>query len=301
MNSLSPLKEQISLKEPIIISNLMLFPVVSKTPLKELEFNTLKQGMADGSVSVSDPGNNYRWIRVENSHQDKDLFIIDGEGIYGGKQNRIAASSLVIEPNKSKSIPVFCSEKGRWSGSSRFSSSDTIAYPTIRKINTKNKAFPTGTRSSQRTIWGEISRKSRTLKTYSPTGSMQSIYEEKQDELEKFIEYEPIENQIGFLAATQKRLLCVDIFYNMDLFLKFYEKLLLSYAIDGLEDFESGVGSFHSKMWQTFFNAIFTATLIKHVKTYNEFRYKMKQGFGKALFIKKQLIHASFFHNNPEI
>ena len=299
MDSLSPLKEQISLKEPVLISNLMLFPVVSKTPLKEFEFNTFNEGMPNGTASVLDSGDSHRWVEVENSHPDKDLFIIDGEGLTGGRQNRIAALSIIINSNRSKKIPAFCSEQGRWTGSSRFSSSDTIAYPAIRKINTKSKSLPKRSRDSQSSIWNEIERKSKTLKTFSPTQSMQSIYKEKQNELDKFKEYEPLEDQIGFLAATQKRLLCVDIFYNTNLFLKFYEKLIMSYAIDGLEDFQYGEGSFNSQKLQTFFNAIFAAILIKHVKKYQEFRYKMKQGFGKALFKNKQLIHASFFHNNP--
>lgn len=301
MDSLSPLKDQISLKEAAIISNLMLFPVVSKTPSEELEFNTLNEGIPKRTVSVSDLEDSHRWVEVKNSHNNKDLFIIDGEGLTGGRQNRIAALSIIINSNKTKKIPAFCSEEGRWSGASTFSSSNTIAYPTIRKINTKSKSFPKESRDSQSAIWGEIRRKSKTLKTFSPTQSMQSIYQEKQNELNKFKEYEPFENQIGFLAATQKRLLCVDIFYNTNLFLKFYEKLLMSYAIDGLEDFQYGEGNFHYQKLQTFFNAIFTATLIQYVKKYQEFRYKMKQGFGKALFQKKQLIHATFFQDDSVI
>jgi len=301
MDSLSPFKEKISLEKPVIISNLMLFPVVSKTPSKELDFMTLNEGMPKGTASVSEAGGSYRWIEVQNSNQDKDLFIIDGEGLTGGKQNRIAALSMIINTNQSKKIPTFCSEEGRWSGSSDFSSSKTIAYPTIRKINTKSKSFPGSTNASQSTIWGEIKRKSETLKTYSPTQSMQSIYIGMQSELHKFKEYEPIEDQIGFLAATQKRLLCMDIFYNTNMFLKFHEKLLMSYAIDGLEDFHYGGGSFHTQKLQTFFNAIFAATLIKHVKKYQEFHYKMRKGFGKVLFQKKQLIHASFFQDDSVI
>jgi len=301
MDSLSPLKEQMSLAKPVIISNLMLFPVVSKTPIENLDFITLSESMPRGTASVSEAGGSHRWVEVGNSSQDKDLFIIDGEGLTGGKQNRIAALSIIINKNQSREIPAFCSEEGRWSGPSEFSSSSTIAYPTIRKINTKSKSFPGSTNASQSSIWREIERKSKTLKTFSPTQSMQSIYQEKQNELNKLKEYKPQEDQIGFLAATQKRLLCLDIFYNTDLFLKFHEKLLMSYAIDGLEDSQYGEGSFHTQKLQTFFQAIFAATLIKYVKKYQEYRYKMKQGFGKALFQNKQLIHASFFQDNSVI
>ena len=301
MDSLSPFKEKISLEKPVIISNLMLYPVVSKTPSKDLDFLTLSESMPNGTASVSETGGSHRWVEVGNSNQDKDLFIIDGEGLTGGKQNRIAALSIIINRNKSRKIPAFCSEAGRWNGPADFSSSNTIAYPTIRKINTKSKSFPDRAKDSQSSIWGEIERKSKTLKTFSPTQSMQSIYEEKKNELDKFKEYKPQEDQVGFLATTQKRLLCLDIFYNTDLFLKFYEKLLMSYAIDGLEDFQYGEGSFQTQELQAFFQAIFAATLIKHVKKYQEYRYKMKQGFGKALFQNNQLIHASFFQDDPEI
>jgi hypothetical protein len=297
MDSLAPLKEQISLEEPMLVSNLMLFPITAKAPSNDYKFHTLHHGIMERSVVVSEAGGGHHSVLINNKEPERPLLIIDGEGISGGKQNRIAVSSMIIKPQTSMRVPVYCCEEGRWSGSHNFSSASTIAYPAIRRLNTGTMTYSKGMSGSQHSVWGEIRRKSRTMKTHSPTKSMQNIYEEKEDELKSYRDYEPMENQIGFLAATQKRLLCVDIFYNTDVFLNFFNRLLTSYALDGLEDSQTGIGGFSIEEWKNFFYTIFTAALVHRVKKYNEYRYAWDSGFGKALFLKDRLIHASFFHS----
>jgi len=299
MESLAPLKDKFFLGEPSIISNLILFPIISLDTSSDFHFKTLDEGMREIRISVTEPGRGYSSVNIVNNYVDSEVFIIDGEGIYGGKQNRIAASSLVIEPNKSRRISVYCSEEGRSSGSDRFSSSDTIAYPSIRRINTRNKTLYGGY-TSQSKIWSEISRKQKSLKVTSYTKSMQDIYKEKEEELGRFKEYKAKENQVGFLAATQNRFLCIDILYNNPILGKLQMKLLMSYALDVIEDEEKGTGSFQVEKWRDFFNGIFLSVLIKKKSSTNEYHYQFKtksnSGIGKVLLYKNQLIHSSFFN-----
>jgi hypothetical protein len=104
---------------------------------------------------------------------------------------------------------------------------------------------------------------------------------------------------VGLLAATQKGLLCVDIFYNHALFGKFRIKLLISYALDAIEHETSGKGKFKLEKWIDFYDGIWKSKLVQPKKTAGEFPYQFNtsknSGIGKVLFYKKQLIHASFY------
>jgi hypothetical protein len=298
METLEALAETFSMGEPAVISNLMLFPIMAAHPSADFDFRTLEEGMNSGSIAITEPGHGYRSVNIQNNYQEE-AFIIDGEGISGGMQNRIAANSMVISGQKSQRVPVYCCEQGRWAGSSQFAFSNTIAYPSIRDLNTRSKTS-LGTRvDMQSSVWKEISRKQKSLKVHSPTGSMQDIYKKKPDELERFKEYTPKDNQVGVLAATQKGLLCVDIFYNHALFGKFCVKLLISYALDALEDETAGRGALNFDKWPGFFQDIWKSALMPKKAASSELPYRFQTskntGTGKVLFYKNSMVHAAFF------
>lgn len=276
----------------------MLLPVVATESQNRDEFKTLEEGLNSGMMDVTEPGGTHYGVRINNNY-DTEAVIIDGEGISGGRQNRIAASSLVIEPNQSNEIPVFCSEKGRWRGSSQFDTSQTIAYPTIRRLNTRSKTSKRET-NPQNSIWTEIRKRQTSMHVQSQTQSMQSIYKQKETELSHFhVEYTPEEDQVGFVAATQNRILCVDIFYNNALFGKYYVRLLISYGLDAMEDQHKGQGKFDDKKVSDFYDGLFTSNEIPKKKNAQENPYKFSTGqnagIGKILFYKDKMVHASFF------
>lgn len=339
MTHAKSIMDNFSLKDPVLISNLMLFPIVAvptvaatprsprtkKTPPQllsqplsplhslspssspeppspspppppqPLSFKTLEEGLKERQISVDEPGGGYSSVLISNLYTDYDAFIIDGEGISGGKQNRIAASSLIIWPQKTKIIPVFCSEQGRWAGSDKFNSSNSIAYPSVRRLYTSTASQSYSTRDAQSSVWSSISATMKSLSISSPTQSMQEIYVKKEADLERFMEYEPQENQVGFMAATHKKILCIDIFYNHILFGKLRAKLLISYALDALNDARSTKGSYNVKKCEKFYRSLSTAHQIKKYKRAPEDHYMTDTAIGKALFHKGRLIHASFF------
>jgi len=302
MNSIKSFKGKFSLEEPKFISNLMIFPIIFKNFADDFQFKTLEEGIAKDKVVISEKARQaVEEIEIKNKY-DTELFIIDGEGISGALQNRIVTSSFLIRPSHSTNIPVFCSEEGRWIGDKKFTHSTIIAYPSIRRINTSSYIRLHSSTYIQSSIWKEISSKQKNLNVISQTKSMEDIYTKKDLELERFEEYEPLINQAGFLAATQKRILCVDIFINNYLFGKFRLKLLISYALDAIEDEAQGAGKFNIEKCKDFFNSLITANQIHQEKSVDlgqkihyDFKSNLNSGFGKALYFKNKIIHASFF------
>jgi|GEM_PF-564488 len=292
-----------SLGEPQLVSNLMLFPIKASSADPKPRFRTLEEGLADDSVQITEPGGGHSRVGIQN-RSGSEVFIIDGEGITGGKQNRIAAASLVIGPRVSKEIPVYCSEHGRWAGSKSFSGSNEIAYPSIRRLSTASRSSRRTARSIQSSIWMEISRKQASLKVRSATQSMQDIYASKEKEMEpellSYLGQEPPPDQVGVLAATQKRILCIDIFYNHPLFGRFSKKLFISCALESMEDKGRGGGSFDDGRCEEFFHSALAAEPAEnpgddHPESFYKFRAPGMLGVGKVLRYRRKAVHASFF------
>lgn len=132
--------------EPIRFENLTIFPVASRVPKTDDRFITLDEGLKAGTVEIREVGaqstgtnNSVRTSARSSSESDqttlldeemegndvnslivlnrsdKPLYLMPGEVIIGGSQDRTIGDELVIaaqsEPTK---VPVFCVEHGRW-------------------------------------------------------------------------------------------------------------------------------------------------------------------------------------------
>jgi len=127
---------------PIRHANLTVFPISSRTPRTEDRFITLDAGLRAGSVDVMEvgatvpaagpipeagpapaaPGNQFaREVRgdvnrlIVVNRSGKPLYLMPGEIMIGGKQDRAVGGEYVIAPDgKPTPINVFCVEHGRW-------------------------------------------------------------------------------------------------------------------------------------------------------------------------------------------
>ena len=132
--------------EPIAFQNLTVFPVSSKSPRMEDRFITLDEGLASGKVEIvekgapsqTDPsetsgsaaadnqdpfaepgqqaagGNDVNELIVVN-RSERPLYLMPGEIIVGGDQDRTIGRELVVAADgKPVALDVYCVEHGRW-------------------------------------------------------------------------------------------------------------------------------------------------------------------------------------------
>src|SRR6266508_5861745 len=94
--------------------NLTVFPVHSEKQ-DERNFLTLDEGLKDGLVKVTElDQEQVDELRFDNQSA-RPLYLQEGERLYGGKQDRIIALSMVVPPKSGKMrVPTFCIEKSRW-------------------------------------------------------------------------------------------------------------------------------------------------------------------------------------------
>ena len=210
------------------------FPIFGPS-LREHTFRTLSQAIADGSVEVVEQEMATVPELVLQNRGTAMVFILEGEEIVGGRQNRIVGQSALIEPDSTVALPVNCVEQGRWNPTSaRFSSGET-AYYNLRKDRQRTARKDARGRlvADQSQIWEHIATRQQTLGVRSASSAMSDIYRARTNDLDT---YERVfrypSDALGMVVALNGRLAGAEIFARRSLAGALWSKLIRSYALD---------------------------------------------------------------------
>jgi len=130
------LADGIEMRRPIRDGRLTIIPIIATRPATgtATHYITLHDGMARGSVSVTELA---PWdvdtVRIVNK-SDEPLAILGGEVILDGKQDRVLQHAVVIPPQSTKHVAARCVERHREHGNDRFASGNAIAELSLRKV-----------------------------------------------------------------------------------------------------------------------------------------------------------------------
>ena len=304
--------------EPIVLGNLAIFPVSSPTPLLDDRFITLDEGLKAGKVEIYErgvtimpeaeaasgttapvdpfaeptaqpvgdvpvqilPGNDVNELMVVN-RSEKPLYLMPGEVIIGGDQDRTIGEELVIAADgKPVAIPVFCVEHGRWGDRDEQGYADVLALATaneesrasaiavsqqsslsltaedansgkfVGSVGSLNKPGRLAVqRDGQEEVWEQVAGESAKAGVQSSTGTFTACIADAQsiERLEPFIErfQMPIaetRNVVGVVVAVNGEMESLDVFHSTPLFRKLWPKLLKSYALDAANAEDQGTG-----------------------------------------------------------
>ena len=108
-----------------------------KPPVKHL---VLKEAMEKGLLAireVSEEGH-VPQLKVTNN-ADAPVLILDGEELFGAKQNRVLNTTVLLGKHSATIIPVSCTEQGRWHYESKtFTESGIIMSPRLREVKNRS-------------------------------------------------------------------------------------------------------------------------------------------------------------------
>lgn len=204
------------------------------------------------------------------NRSEKPLYLMPGEIIVGGKQDRTIAEETIIPPGETPvAISVFCVEHGRWSGRaaadyawlgrdassvSASGISDATVEDATRRANcggfiacagnlSKKARLTVQEGKGQQHVWDEVGEANAAAGLDPASGAFTSNYSE-QASLQKLEPYlqelqSPIAAQkqvIGVVVAVNGKADSADLFESTPLFLKLWPKLLQSYALDAAVD-----------------------------------------------------------------
>lgn len=183
-------------------------------------------------------GDEVNKLYIQNTSKDT-VFIMAGEVVKGGKQDRVIAMDMVIPPNSAPvDLSVYCVEHGRWSygatdASDGFTGHANVANTSVRKAAIVEK--------EQSAVWNKVEEVTVANKAVSETGTLNSL-EKDADYQKELREYEakfadlPSSSAavVGVVAVTGDRVIACDMFATPDLFKNAFPDLLKSYASEAI-------------------------------------------------------------------
>lgn len=242
----------------IQFKNLKVIPISLKTNFETSKNNygdyiPLSSAIESKKVEISERSMNtgssdeVNKLFIENKSKDT-VFLMAGEIVKGGKQDRTLATDVILPPGKMKyDIEVFCVEHGRWSSKDenrvagkaneemKFNSTAPVVKNSVRRMATLNK--------EQSKVWDEVTVTNQKASNSTNTDAYTSIesnvdYQKEEKEYRDHILPALKQNSriIGFVAVTGNHVIGCDIFATHQLFSSTVASVLPSYINEAVHD-----------------------------------------------------------------
>ncbi len=178
----------------------------------------------------------------------KKILMIKGEGVIGGKQNRIFSVNGLVG-SKEIDVPVHCQQQSRWhydgpvmhgGSQEQFGSAEFVMAASVR-----SHLYKAGARGGQQSqTWNHIDNIAKRLGSSSASKDYQEIIGKKKNDIEDYVrKFDYIEGQTGVVCIIGKgkeKTYFVDMFDKGKTMSNQYKRLLESYTVDALsaKDFD---------------------------------------------------------------
>jgi hypothetical protein len=234
------LSESSKMLDPIQVDSLTLTPIISTDAKPDKSsMIVLDEAMPKKLVRIHeiDAGKQVNSLTLTNNSNDP-LFLLAGEVIIGGEQDRIIGRNTIIPAKTTQEVPVFCVEAGRWEGKTKeFTSAKALAHGRLRGQ---------ASYAAQTEVWAEVHTKNEKRKTTSDTDTYRTVAAQASDGtlggMEKRVDAAlaklPDEDKsklVGFAVSLNGKVATVDVFGSPALFAKLQNKLVKSYLNEAID------------------------------------------------------------------
>ncbi|MCU0444220.1 MAG: hypothetical protein MUE85_04825 [Microscillaceae bacterium] len=231
--------------EKYTFQNLRLYPIRAKEGFRRETTNlgyyvSLQDAISANKVLITESsrGGTVNNLLIRNLSEDT-LYIMAGEILQGGKQDRVVARDMLIPPQSGRlNLPVYCVERGRWeykgdSNDNKFKAYYGVANEHLRDLIDHKK--------SQGDIWKEVSKTNQRDGVQSYTDAYtahinnRSFRDREQEYANFFLNlFKDETDVIGVIAVTGNQVIGCDMFVANRLFLREYPSLIYSYIDEAL-------------------------------------------------------------------
>jgi len=255
--SIAVLDYQIS--GPYTHENLSLFLIHGKDKLDcGKKVLTLEEAMVRNKVIVQETSDVNQLIIV-NVSDDFTVFIMSGDIVKGGKQDRTIKYDLILGPHSGEvSIAVHCVESGRWNergteSTAAFGSSSKMLATKQAKISNRAGDNSGG---NQGAVWASVAEAQEKLSDKLDTdvrsevsASSYQLTLEDEELAGSIADYELAlkdiirgqDTVVGYAIAINDEINSADVFGNHELFSRVWPRLLAAAATEAISEYQSGV------------------------------------------------------------
>jgi len=225
--------------EPITFENLTLMPIVidAKAAARARSYMVLDEGMKQKKVIIHEKDDGEVNELVLENTSDQPLFLMAGEVIIGGKQDRIIGRDTILPGKATQGVPVYCVEHGRWTGrKATFESAGALAHMELRK----RAKF-----EDQGEVWKEVATKNAARGTENDSDTYRQVAQGDkvgksvgayQKHFSAALARVPSRaTMVGYVVALNGKVVAIESFSSPVLFGKLEGKLLRSYFVEALD------------------------------------------------------------------
>ena len=242
--------KEYQISKPITYKNLTVFLIHGENKIKDKNIMTLQEALKKKKVKVIETSN-VNELEIENNSNEK-VFIMSGDIVKGGKQDRVIQYDYVLKPKSGKTkLASFCVEQGRWNQrgneeASKFgSSSESIATKelkmSVRKEKSQNKVWE-NVDLTQKKLAKKINKE---VTSDQSKTSLQLTLENKdlnKATKEYIKEFKNItkkhDDVIGYAFAINGKINSTDIYASNILFKKLWPKLIKSSVVEAIGEYK---------------------------------------------------------------
>jgi len=200
-----------------------------------LDYIVLDQAMKRKGFSIEETGNVNNLEAYNNTN--KDVLIIKGEYMVGGKQNRMMTRSALIKKKRGKkhvNLPVHCIEQGRWNTPGEFYGGK-VAAAGMRHGLTKESSGERG----QHATWENVSYNLKSTNVNSSTSNFDEFHKKNKKSIDDYVSnFKFKKGQVGFVVAVTDKWgnknFYVDLFDKPVTMKKHFDRMLESYVTEAI-------------------------------------------------------------------
>ncbi|MEL6925169.1 MAG: DUF6569 family protein, partial [Bacteroidota bacterium] len=190
-------------------------------------------------------------LTVQNKSDDP-VYLMAGDVVQGGRQDRVIAEDAVIAARSFRDIPVYCVEQGRWSFQNESENEVTpakgsreVAFTGYYNVASNDLRRTVKYEQNQQKVWDKVSELSSINNASSATSAYAGLEQAEDfktvrdqylwffgDKFDRATE----ERVVGIVAVSGHKVLGTDLFSHPTLFQKQYKALLHAYAIDAISN-----------------------------------------------------------------
>ena len=276
----------LKISKPIQKNNIVVF-FLKNYEMNDHTYLNLNEGLSKNKIGIEEYDDvGYRDLLNIKNLSDESLLLLNGEQIIGHKikQNRVVASTTLIEKNSEAAINVSCGEKNRWSALTNqdISTSDSMFFSrqTIHKQNLS---------------WIQIDNYLDQNGIKSLTKDSSILYKKNKTTVDNIVEsFKPEANVIGLALGNHFGVTSLDVFSNPLLFQHYYKKILRSYVLANLSNNKKMI-NLNEQDVNIFLENVYVAKKrkIMNLKGQHGEKYSLqsKKIVGNVLYDKAKVVH----------
>ena len=164
-------------------------------------------------------------VLVENTGE-RPVLLLEGEILCGAKQDRVVRSSVLVTAGSQVVVPVYCVERGRWSGSSASLKTGSCSPPSLRHLLKGGSHRPSFSRQEdgQGAVWRFI----RAAGASSPKENLSDVLRSRPEvaqQLRQDLQYPA--GACGIAVVMRGRIVGIDLFDQPSTLAKLWDRLVV--------------------------------------------------------------------------